>query len=442
VRSIADRIAELREPRPAALVRLSGEDRAAALARWFGARLQLANGGATVIVERTVVLPHAEAVSLAAVPVATYFDTETTGLSTGAGTVPFLAGLGRLEGDQLVVRQLLLPDYPHERALLRQLCGELTTPRIVTYNGRSFDLPLLVSRLTVHGFFAEQAALPAQHDDLLPVARRLWRRPLGGARLADVESGVLGVRRDSDCPSYEVPARYFGYLRSGSPEPLSAVLDHNLQDIVSLARLEATVLHLRGGGWREARVLDPRGFALELLRHGDNDGASEVLEGALDRADRSEKHLLRRLAARLMLRSGFVERAEELWQGGTRSASVEAAWAWIEVARIRERHRDDLGGALEAATAASRVLDLAFALGRGGGIAEIGRARLVVERRVRRLSRWVVARERRSKRSGAFEVGDGRGRGELGRVTDRPPLAKIRSQDGGERIAGSGGGDA
>ena len=99
--------------------------------------------------------------SLNSLPAACYFDTETTGLSTGAGTVVFLAGLGHLEGEQLVVRQLLLPDYPHEAALLRLVAGDLAAlPRVVTYNGRGFDLPLLTTRLTFHRLFREMAALP------------------------------------------------------------------------------------------------------------------------------------------------------------------------------------------------------------------------------------------------------------------------------------------
>ncbi len=372
-------------------------DRADALARWFGARLEVANGSATVVLERTIRLSPDEAGVLSGFPAAAYFDTETTGLSTGAGTVPFLAGVGFLRGNDLVVRQLLLPDYPHERELLRRLCADLAAAeRLVTYNGRGFDVPLLIARLTVHGFFAEQARLPAIHDDLLPVARRLWRRPLGGARLADVERGVLGVRRTGDCPSAEVPLRYFGYLRGGSPEPLVAVLDHNLQDIVSLARLEAAVELLRRGGWRAAPVLDHRGFALELLRDHDSRRATEVLEHALAAGGHDDALRLRRLAARLLVAGGAPERAEALWLQETRAASVSAAWAWIEIARLRERHRSDLPGALEAAAAASRALDLAFALGRGGAIREIGAARLVVERRLRRLRRWTAARARRS----------------------------------------------
>ena len=401
MRTLADRLAEMRAERgrPVSPRRTpSADNRAEILARWFGARLQVSPDGAAVVVERRVTLPAATVANLVDLPPGCYFDTETTGLSTGAGTVVFLAGLGHVEGDQLVVRQLLLPDYPHEAALLRLVCDELAgLPRVVTYNGRGFDLPLLITRLTVHRLFRELAALPELHDDLLPVARRLYRRPLGGARLADVEFGVLGVVRNSDCPGSEVPSRYFGYLRGGSPDLLTDVLDHNLQDIVSLALLEAEIVRMRAGGWRDAPVLDPHGMAVELLRYGASEEALEVVEAAmLPGVDQDRAHSLRRMAARLLLSAGQVERAEELWTAATRRATTDAAAAWLEVARIRERHRGDLSGALDAAVTASRVLDLAFALGRGGGIIALGRVRIRVEARLRRLRRWVAAAERRT----------------------------------------------
>ncbi len=408
-RSIADRLAVVRAaqnaehpppPRPAA------DGRTERLARWFDARTDVTPDGLALIVERRIPAPPGVVEALDGRPEGAYFDTETTGLSTGAGTVIFLAGVARVEGARISVRQYLLPDYPHEPALLRALAADLaTSPRLVTYNGRGFDLPMLAARLTFHGLFREQAALPASHDDLLPDARRLFRRPLGGARLADVEAGVLGVRRTSDCPGSEVPLRYFGYLRGGSPDILAEVLDHNFQDVVSLAMLEAELCRLRAGAWREARVLDARGMALELLRAGAVDDALELVERAqASVADPAEANALRRVASRLLIALGEVERAEQLWTLGTRRASVDAATAWIEVARIRERHRGDLRGAMEAAAAASRVLDIAFALGRGGSIAEVGRTRITVERRLRRLRRWVEAADRRARRSARRRV--------------------------------------
>ena len=175
-------------------------------------------------------------------------------------------------------------------------------------------------------------------------------------------------------------------MRGGSPDILADVLDHNFQDVVSLALLEAELCRLRAGGWRDAPILDPRGMALELLRAGAVDDALELVETAQAVTnDPAEATALRRVASRLLIALGQVDRAEQLWTLGTRRASVDAASAWIEVARIRERHRGDLAGAMEAAAAASRVLDIAFALGRGGSIQEVGRTRIAVERRLRRL---------------------------------------------------------
>ncbi len=398
MRSLADRLATVRRA-PAGPSRPI-HDRAERLARWFGARLSEADGRGAVVIERRLSLTVADAEALRTLSPACYFDTETTGLSTGAGTVIFLAGLGWVQGDVFVARQYLLPDYPHEAGLLRGVIRELAgLPRMVTYNGRTFDLPLLATRLTMNGLFAEMAGLPPRHDDLLPLARRLWRRPLGGARLAQVEAGVLGVRRVSDCPGSEVPKRYFSYLRTGSPDALTDVLDHNLQDIASLAMLEAELVRLRGGGWRVAGVLDRRGMAIDLLRSGAVDDALELLEDAVTVCtDPAEAVALRRLATRLMLGAGKIDGAEALWRSGTERASLGAASAWIEIARIRERHRADLTGALQAVEAASRVLDMAFALGRGGGILAVGKLRLQVDARRRRLRRWVSAAERRAAR--------------------------------------------
>lgn len=407
MRTLADRLATVRAervtpppPRP------SDQDRLDRLARWFDARTDVTQNGTVLVVERSVAASEATVDALGQLAPAAYFDTETTGLSTGAGTVIFLAGVARVSGGRIRVCQYLLPDYPYEPALLRALAADLaSSPRIVTYNGRTFDLPMLAARLTFHGLFRDQATLPGTHDDLLPDARRLFRRPLGGARLADVEAGVLGVRRGSDCPGSEVPARYFGYLRGGSPDILADVLDHNFQDVVSLVLLETELCRLRAGGWRNAPLLDPRGMALELLRTGAVDDALELVETAQAvTSDPAEANALRRVASRLLIAMGHLDRAEQLWTLGTRRASVDAASAWVEVARIRERHRGDLHGAMEATAAASRVLDIAFALGRGGSMHEVGRTRIAVERRLRRLRRWVAAAERRAAREAHLRV--------------------------------------
>ncbi len=396
--TLADRLAIVRTERAVPVRRPAPAGREDELAQWFGARVLSVGGGRVVRVERSSALSPATAERLKRLPTTVYFDTETTGLSTGTGTVIFLAAAGQAVGERFVVRQVLLPDYPHEPALLRTLLEDLAGPeRMVTYNGRGFDVPMLTARLTLHGLGRDLLRLPERHDDLLPIARRLWRRPLGGARLADIEAGVLGIGRHDDVPGFEIPGRWFTFLRGGSPDLLAAVLDHNAQDVVSLALIDAEIIRLREeGGWRDAPVLDARGMAAELVAHGQTADALELVSEVLAEGSDDHRFGLRRLAARLLVNVGEVTRAEELWRTATRAASVEAALAWIEVARLRERHGRDLRGALDAAQAASRVLDLSLALGRGGGMADIGRARILVEGRARRLRSWLAAAERRA----------------------------------------------
>ncbi len=162
-------------------------------------------------------------------------DTETTGLATAAGTVAFLIGLGWWEGDRFRQVQLLLPDHADEPGLLAVL-ATLIPPDgwLVSYNGRGFDWPLLVTRYRMH---RRAAPVHAGHLDLLPVVRRLFRHRLADARLGSAESGLLGLHRHGDVDGWEIPGRYLGFLRGGPVLPLVDVVRHNDQDVRSLARL-------------------------------------------------------------------------------------------------------------------------------------------------------------------------------------------------------------
>ena len=162
-------------------------------------------------------------------------DTETTGLGTAAGTVPFLIALGRWQADEFVVRQLLLPDHPDEPALLEILERHIPPDAsLVTYNGRAFDWPLITTRFRLHG---RPPPVHGAHLDLLPLARQVWRHRLPDARLGSVEAGICGVRRHEDLPGALIPERYFGWLRTGRADLFLEVLEHNRQDVVSLALL-------------------------------------------------------------------------------------------------------------------------------------------------------------------------------------------------------------
>jgi hypothetical protein len=213
-------------------------------------------------------------------------DTETTGLATAAGTVAFLIGLGRWDGDRFQQVQLLLPDHAHEAALLAELAAFIPPDAwLVTYNGRGFDWPLLETR---YRMARRGAPAIAGHLDLLPVVRRLFRHRLTDARLKTAETGLLGMHRHGDVDGWEIPARYLGFLRGGPVLPLVDVVRHNDQDVRSLARLLVLLERDYVGSARRgvAPAGDLAGLARAYARLGRLTEAldcyDDALEGPLD----------------------------------------------------------------------------------------------------------------------------------------------------------------
>jgi len=165
-----------------------------------------------------------------------FLDTETTGLQGGTGMVPFLVGLGYFEGDEFHSLQYFIRDFDEEPSMLLALGGLLQRFKlVVTYNGATFDLPLLETRFSMarlNSPFAEMA-----HLDLLPGARRLWRHGYGSCRLAALESRIVAFSRGPDIPGAMIPRSYFEFLQGRGAIVMGSVLKHNVDDIVSLAAL-------------------------------------------------------------------------------------------------------------------------------------------------------------------------------------------------------------
>lgn len=170
-----------------------------------------------------------------------FLDLETTGLSGGTGTYAFLVGLGICCPDSFKVIQLFLTGPGWERNWLTALEAELPENfGFVTYNGVSFDMPLLRTRYTLSRQTPSWSGAP--HLDLLMLARHFYRKRLASCSLSSVESGVLGVRRSGeDVPGREIPAIYANFLRTGDVAPLRAVFYHNRLDIASLAALQTKI---------------------------------------------------------------------------------------------------------------------------------------------------------------------------------------------------------
>ena len=185
-----------------------------------------------------------------------FFDLETTGLSGGAGTYAFLVGCGGFDAEGgFVTRQFVLLRHADERQLLQMVGVELAQAgALVSFNGKSFDAPLIETRHLFHRLEWAGSRLP--HLDVLHPARRFWgdgAEANAPCSLAALEQSVLAARRPDDVPGFEIPARYFQFVRSGDARPLVAVLEHNRLDLLSLAALTARLLDLVRTGPGAAR---------------------------------------------------------------------------------------------------------------------------------------------------------------------------------------------
>jgi hypothetical protein len=272
---------------------------------------------------------------------AVFLDTETTGLAGGTGTAAFLVGVGFVDEDRFRVRQYFMRDYHEEAALLHGLADDLVRFRhVVTFNGRTFDLPLLESRYRLNREAYPLADVP--HLDLLPPARRLWKLRLSSCRLQALEKDLLDLRRRADVPGEEIPRIYFDYVRRRDGRALMRVLEHNRVDVVSLAALAVLACQ-----WvEEGRAEDPRDVyslaqVLEQARLFERceDEYRRVLS-AEDGALRVEA-LLR--LARRKRRRGDLAGAASLWA----EAAQAGDWRARRALAIYHEHRTrDLGLAL------------------------------------------------------------------------------------------------
>lgn len=281
---------------------------------------------------------HTPVGRLRAFPKTIFVDLETTGLSGGAGTVAFLVGCGFFDLGAFQVRQFLLTSYASERALLWAVADFFEGAElIVTYNGKSFDVPVMETRWLFHRLEMPIDGVP--HFDMVHPARRLWRpHPAaalvedGGCRLGTLERALFNVNRVGDVGGFEVPARYFRFLRSGDPRPLEAVLEHNRLDLVSLAAVMARAVGLARQGHlacRDCREALALGRIYERAANDDRVGSREaVLCQAVSCYHRSAESNASDVRAEALYRLALCYRRERRY--------ADAADIWREVLELTE----------------------------------------------------------------------------------------------------------
>jgi uncharacterized protein len=242
--------------------------------------------------------------------------------------IAFLVGLAYFDDEgRLVIEQLLLRSPAEEPALLR-LLGERVerSGLLVTYNGKTFDLPLLAGRYVMNRL----PSLPRRpHLDLLHVARRLHRDRLGACRLVSLEADVLGFVREGDVEGGDIAARYGHFLRSGDEEALRVVVEHNAWDVVSMAAL----VGLYGEPVGALHDLDLIGLARTLRRAGALERADSAAQAAVERGAGAEA-----LRVRGQIAKARGDRARALADFQALAREIDDASVRLELAKLYEHH--------------------------------------------------------------------------------------------------------
>ena len=208
-----------------------------------------------------------------------FFDTETSGLSGGAGTIAFLLGMGRIEGDTLVVRQYQLSAFAGERAMLAHAGTWLGEEGVlVSYNGKSFDAPLLTSRCRLAGLSSPWGE--HNHIDLLHPTRRAFASRWHDCRLVTVEQHLLGFKRHDDLPGAEAPHVWQAFLHTGESTRMARVIEHNYWDILCLAALLPALERVYQAPWRFQA--DTTAIARHVHKHAGQTVAAAMLAAAGD----------------------------------------------------------------------------------------------------------------------------------------------------------------
>ena len=249
-----------------------------------------------------------------------FIDTETTGLSGGAGTVAFLVGVGFVKDGLLTVRQFIMPDYSAEEDLLAALAETLAPfDTVVHFNGKRFDMPLLKTRFIMKRL--EYKWRDLEELDLLYPARRVWKLRLGCCKLSYLEEMIFNAPRGHDIPGSEIPQRYFDSVKTGDKSLLDDVIEHNRQDIVTLTALlvKLNALYSKPESAGEQLDIFSLGKAFENLGEKQTARRLYTLAGA-PRAINTVSDLRGNKYAgeanyrlyRLMLRSGEYDKCEQL----------------------------------------------------------------------------------------------------------------------------------
>jgi hypothetical protein len=285
-----------------------------------------------------------------------FIDTETTGLAGGAGTVAFLVGVGYLEEDSFIVRQYFMRDFHEESSLLKRLAEQVdAASALISFNGRSFDIPLLNSRYIMNRHRAIFDGMP--HFDVLFAARRIWRDLVDSCSLGELEKSILGVHRLEDVPGALVPQIYFDYLHSGKLDGLREVFFHNYQDILSMAALAVRLCRMIENPLTSTTMPERLRIGALLRKVRELERSVEVFENLVEKEAQAQTIDTFAELAWCYKRMQRYDEAHRLWQRALEKLTFHPL-PYIELAKHYEHRMRDYDQALALIDRALRGIEL------------------------------------------------------------------------------------
>lgn len=292
-----------------------------------------------------------------------FIDTETTGLAGGSGTYAFLVGIGFLENDKFRIKQYFMHSFEAEKALLWDLLNTFQKFKaFVSFNGKSYDIPLLRNRFILNRIDYEWEQ--KKHIDLLHSSRRFWKTIYSDNSLQGLEKNVLGFKRLDDIPGSEIPGRFFDYLTTKSAKNIKPIMQHNVMDILSMVSLIIIQNDIIQTPHESNILFDSIG----LIKSYENTGRDVEAVKSINEMI-SEKKETRDF--KLLLRSSYIykrlkkhNKAFEIWKDLVENYHTFDPNIYIEIAKYKEHVLKDYAGAVLLLDRLQKRIELLEELGR------------------------------------------------------------------------------
>lgn len=275
-----------------------------------------------------------------------FLDTETTGLAGGTGTFAFMVGIGRIVSGKFITTQYFMPGFGDELLMLQEISKCIGDgDKLVTFNGKTFDIPLLETRYLINRL---KNPLQLDHVDLLHYARVIWRDTLDSCSLQSLERNILDLHRFNDTPGYMIPQLYFDYIRHGNANPMPGIFEHNVTDIESMHRLLIRIADIMVNP--NSRHFDSPVEQLRVARYHRNKGrtqsALEFLGNAIDTSDNRIRDRAHHEIAFIHKKQGDHQTAFDCFSRVCSCPELMVS-ARVEMAKHLEHRVRDFEGALE-----------------------------------------------------------------------------------------------